>query len=63
MDISEFKNLAIHHLELDQNTSEPDFLIKEPLEKVIPKINQAPTFSDIFDLICVPSPAKCLDVL
>lgn len=63
MSLDEFREMVARYLRYDSERGDPFLPQNEPLENVIAAIKKAKSYSDVFELIHVPDPQDCLDVL
>jgi hypothetical protein len=59
----EFKELVIHYLEHDRERGEPYLPLDAPPERVYQGVRAATSFAHVFEVINVPEPEDCLDLL
>lgn len=63
MDFQEIRRLIDRFVQYDSVRSEPFLSLRESPDKTSGRIQSARSVSDIFDILNVPDPENCLDVL
>lgn len=63
MELAEFRERAAQFVRWDAETGDPLLQYSEPLEDVLTKLDEISDSAQIFDIIGVPEPRDCLDVL
>ena len=63
VDLALFKKIITKYITQDNERGEPYFELKIPIESVCNNIADAADIADIFEIINMPAPQGCLDVL
>jgi len=63
MELDEFKERAAEFVRWDAETGDPLLQYSDSLEDVLARLNEAEVAARIFDIIGVPAPHDCLDIL